>query len=68
MNTIPVYDEAQRARGLPERVIRKAGTGRHQNRKISFVFAERMNSRALKVAPSGEGQEIYPGEESGLPG
>jgi hypothetical protein len=37
-----------------------------QNRKISFAFSERMDSWALMVALIGEGQEIHPGEESGL--
>jgi hypothetical protein len=47
---------------------RKAGTGRRQDRKISFAFTERMNLLALMVALPGKGQEIPPGEESGLPG
>jgi hypothetical protein len=44
---------------LPELVIRKAGTGQRQNRKISFAFPERMNSWALMVALTGEGFDGY---------
>ena len=55
---IRVYGSAQRARGLPGRVIRKTATGRRQNRKCSFAFSERTNSWASMVALTGEGHGV----------
>jgi hypothetical protein len=57
----------KRGPGLPERVIRKAGTGRRfATGRFPSPVVERMNSWGLMVALISEGLGIHLGEESWL--